>query len=122
MTGMVLRALVAHPDYRAAPEALKAADLLKSRFFKPDKYVDRRAATYWKKFQYSFWWPNILNSLDSLSRTGYSRDDEQVQEALDRFIENQVEDGLWVPFYTTGRARPEAVDRPRRLPCVQMVP
>jgi hypothetical protein len=51
---MVLRTLVAHRDNMAAPEALKAADLLKSRFFKSDKYVDRLAATYWTKFQNPF--------------------------------------------------------------------
>jgi hypothetical protein len=33
-TGMVIRAFAAHPQFRKSPEALKAAELLKSHFFK----------------------------------------------------------------------------------------
>ncbi len=95
LTGGILRAFSAHPRYRQAKEALAAAELLKSRFFKPDKYADRRAAHYWLKFQYPFWWPNILTALDSLSLMGFPRDDEAVQKGLDWFIANQEESGTW---------------------------
>lgn len=101
-TGMVLGAFAAHPGYRVSHEARRAADLLKSRFFKPDGYVDRRSKTYWTKFQYPFWWPNILTSLDSLSLMGYPGDDPQIRLALDWFITHQDASGLWNTSYNKG--------------------
>lgn len=53
-TGMVLRAFAAHPRYRQSEEARIAGERLKSRFFKADKYNDRRTPDYWCKFQYPF--------------------------------------------------------------------
>lgn len=98
-TGMVLRAFAVHPHYRHREEVTIACDRLKSRFFRPDKYNDRKAPRYWYKFQFPFWWTNILTALDTLSLIGYSRQDEDVQKALHWFVDNQQPDGLWKTSY-----------------------
>ena len=100
-TDMVLRAFAAHPRYRESEEARAAGDLLKSRFFKPDAYSSYKAASYWVRF--AFWWPNLITSLDSLSRMGFSRDDPDIKTALDWFIEHQGPDGLWKVTYVKGK-------------------
>ncbi len=102
-TGMVLRAFAVHPRYRRSEEARTAGELLKSRFFKSDKYNDRKAPRYWTKFQYPFWWPNVLTALDSLSWLGFSRDDQDIQKGLDWFISNQGVEGTWRTSY--GKAK-----------------
>ena len=99
LTGGILRAFAVHPEYGERNEVHTAALLLKSRFFKPDKYPDRRAVHYWTKFQYPFWWPNILTALDSLARIGYDREDTDVQKALRWFVNHQQPDGLWSTSY-----------------------
>ena len=99
-TDMVLRAFAAHRKYRKCKEARKAADLLKSRFFKPDAYSSYKAASYWVRFL--FWWPNLVTSLDSLSLMGYSKDDPDIRRALNWLVENQSFDGLWRMTYVEG--------------------
>jgi len=94
-TGMVLRAFAAHPSYRKSNDARTAGDLLKSRFLQKDVYTSYRAASYWTRFQYPFWWNNLLTALDSLSFMGYSKDDADIKKGLDWFIQNQQPDGLW---------------------------
>lgn len=100
-TDMVLRAFAAHPRYRESEEARAAGDLLKSRFFKPDAYSSYKAASYWVRF--AFWWPNLITSLDSLSRMGFSRDDPDIKTALEWFIEHQRPDGMWKVTYVKGK-------------------
>jgi hypothetical protein len=95
LTGGILRAYAAHPENRYVEEAQTAAQLLKSRFFKADKYADRRAPSYWTRFQFPFWWPNILTALDSLSLMGFTTEDQDIQRGLAWFVENQDQDGLW---------------------------
>ena len=113
-TDMVLRAFAAHPRYRLSPEARAAGTLLKSRFFKPDAYSSYRAASYWIRF--AFWWPNLLTSLDSLSRIGFTRDDPDIDAALDWFVDHQEPDGLWNLTYVDGKRAPDnEVNRERRL-------
>ena len=106
-TGMVLRAFAAHPQYRQLEEARVAGERLKTRFFKADKYHDRKAPHYWTKFQFPFWWPNILTALDSLSLIGFSPEDEDIQKGLDWFISNQEEPGLWATGYGKGKKAQE---------------
>jgi hypothetical protein len=101
-TGIVLRAFAAHGEYRHAPEAIAAGQLLKSRFFKPDAYPDRKAASFWEKIRYPFWWTDILSALDSLWWLGFSRDDEDIQKGLDWLIANQEDSGLWKARYLSG--------------------
>lgn len=98
-TGMVLRALAVHPRYRSSEAARVGGELLKSRFLRPDRYNDRKASHYWTKFQYPFWWTNLLTGLDSLSRLGFAADDEDVQKGLRWFVDNQQADGRWRTSY-----------------------
>jgi hypothetical protein len=107
-TDMVLRAFAAHPAYRAGAEARRAADLLKSRFFQPDKYASYHAASYWVRFL--FWWPNIVTSLNTLSLMGYSREDADIRRALNWLVEHQSSDGLWRVSYAAG-AEEDAASR-----------
>lgn len=93
-TGMVLRAFAAHARYRDSEAARVAAKLLKSRFFQPDAYTSYHSASYWVRFQYPFWWNNLVAALDSISLIDPSRD-EPVEMALDWLIEHQECDGLW---------------------------
>jgi len=99
ITGIVLRAFAAHSKYRKSIEAIKVGEFLKSQFFKKDKYPDRSSISYWTKFSYPFWWTDILTSLDSLSLIGFNKDDNDIKKALDWFIKNQYENGLWNTGY-----------------------
>lgn len=94
-TGMVLRAFAVHPRYRYSDAAMVGASLLKSRFFQPDSYTSYRAATYWLRFQYPFWWNSLVSALDSLSLIGLSKEDPQIQKALAWLAEQQEGSGLW---------------------------
>jgi hypothetical protein len=98
-TGMVLRAFAVHPMYCHSEAALVAAQLLKSRFFQADSYTSYQAASYWVRFEYPFWWNNLVAALDSLSLMGFSREDDQIKRALDWLIDRQEKDGLWKVSY-----------------------
>jgi len=102
-TGMVLRAFAVHPQYRNRSEVITAGEALKSRFFQADKYNDRKAPSYWLKFQFPFWWGNLLTSLDTLARLGFVKEDADIQRGLDWFGANQEEDGLWATGYGSGK-------------------
>lgn len=106
-TGMVLRAFAVHPTYRNAPAARIAADLLKSRFFQPDSYTSYQAASYWVRFDYPFWWNNLVSALDSLSRIGLSSHDGQIKQALKWLVDHQEKSGLWKVSY----AKPQAKEK-----------
>ena len=93
VTGMVLRAFTAHPRYRKTGEAIRAGELLKSRLFKPDKYSDRKGAAYWLKFTYPFQFTDLLTSLDSLGKAGFSAGDPDIARAIGWFRDNQRPDG-----------------------------
>ncbi|MGF7117202.1 prenyltransferase/squalene oxidase repeat-containing protein [Methanobacterium oryzae] len=95
VTGMVLRAFATHPKYRKSESAEKAGELLISRFFKSDKYSDRRSKDFWEKVSYPFWFTDIISSLDSLSFIGLTRDNSQIAEALKWLKNRQTEDGLF---------------------------
>jgi hypothetical protein len=103
-TGMVLRAFAAHSRYRDSKAAGIAADHLKSRFFQRDVYTSYRSADYWIKFQYPFWWNNLVAALDTVTRIDPTRD-EATQRALDWFVEHQAQDGLWRYSYAKGRRK-----------------
>lgn len=98
-TGMALRAFAVHPKWRQLPEVNSAALLLKSRLFRSDTYNDRKAPHYWLKFQYPFWWTNLLTALDSLSRLGFPSDDPDIQRGIQWFAAHQQQDGLWQTAY-----------------------
>jgi hypothetical protein len=113
-TGMVLRAFAAHTKHRKSEAAKIAAKLLKSRFFQPDAYTSYQAASYWVRFQYPFWWNNLVAALDSISLIDPSRD-EKVEEALDWLIDHQEEDGLWNASYMGGEGANNARTRETKL-------
>jgi hypothetical protein len=96
---MVLRAFAVHRDYRQSEAARAAAGLLASRFFQRDAYTSLQAASYWVKFQYPFWWNNLVAALDSVARIGVGRDNEHVARALGWLVENQEPGGLWRTSY-----------------------
>ncbi len=98
-TGMILRAFAVHERYRQSEAARIAANLLKSRFFKPDAYTSYQDAGYWVRFEYPFWWNNLVGALDSISRIGLSKDNEQIQQALSWLVDHQEESGLWKTTY-----------------------
>jgi hypothetical protein len=102
-TGMALRGLAVHPEYQHRPEVLAAGEVLKSRFFQPDQYNDRKATSYWFKYQFPFWWGNLLTALDSLARLGFDRLDPDIARGLEWFLNNQEEDGLWPTGYGSGK-------------------
>ena len=115
-TGMALRPFAVHPDYRRLEAVTLAANRLKSRFCKSDKYNDRKAPRYWTKFQYPFWWTNLLTGLDTLSLLGFGPGDEDVQKALQWFVDNQQDDGLWLTSYEQSRrTQPSAKERETML-------
>jgi len=113
-TGMVLRAFAAHSRYRSSEAAKIAANLLKSRFFQPDCYASYQAASYWVRFQYPFWWNNLVAALDSVSLIDPSRD-EQTEKAINWLVEHQEEDGLWRATYAGGKEVNNAKTRETRL-------
>ena len=105
ITGIVLRAFAAHSKYRASETAREAAELLKAGFLKPDHYPDRSDPKHWTKFQYPFWWTNLLTSLDSLSLIGLTAEDRDVKRALQWFVDHQERNGLWKTSYEKAKDR-----------------
>jgi hypothetical protein len=113
---MVLRAFAIHPHYRHREEVALACNCLKSRFFRSDKYNDRKAPRYWTKFEFPFWWTNILTALDTLSLVGYPRQDEDIQKALRWLVDNQQPNGLWKTSYEQAKHKePTAKEREAML-------
>ncbi len=95
VTGMVLRAFAASPTWRKSKEARKAGELVMSRFFQPDVYEDRLLATFWEEITYPFWATDVLSSLDSLARIGFSPEEEKIQRGLRWLQKKQNPQGYW---------------------------
>ena len=106
-TGMILRAFAVHPQYRHCAAARTAARLLAGRFFQPDAYTSYQAASYWLRFEYPFWWNNLVAALDSISRIGPPGAHAQVKLALDWLVEHQESSGLWKTSY----AKPDEAEK-----------
>jgi hypothetical protein len=102
-TGMVLRAFAAHPGYRSRAVVIAAGNCLKRRLFQADKYTDRKAASYWLKFQFPFWWTSLVTALDTLSKLGFGREEAEIARGLDWLVSHQEQDGLWQTGYGMGR-------------------
>ena len=113
-TGMVLRGFAAHPTYRHCAAAVTAASLMKQRFFQPDPNSSYQAASYWVRFEYPFWWNNLVSALDAISLID-PRIDAPVQGALDWLREHQQPDGLWKDTYVPGKDQPHARTQSTRL-------
>lgn len=95
ITGVVLRAFAAHPRYSKVKEAYEAGQLLLSCLFKKDNYPDRKEDIYWLRFSYPFDYTHLISALDSLSQFGFSTNDPKINDAIQWFISNQNQDGLW---------------------------
>lgn len=106
-TGMVLRAFAVHTKYRTSKEAWIAANLLKSRFFKADSYSSYRHPDNWLRFQYPFWWNNLVTVLDSLSLMGLSNKDKDIQNALNWLRGHQESNGSWKISYSKMHKAPQ---------------
>ncbi|MBN1537222.1 MAG: hypothetical protein JW908_10865 [Anaerolineales bacterium] len=113
-TGMILRAFAVHERYRQSEAAITAANLLKSRFFQENAYTSYRDASYWVRFEYPFWWNNLVSALDSMSRIGLPRDDAQIQQALQWLVDHQQVDGLWNVTYAKVRVKENVKTREMR--------
>ena len=114
ITGIVMRALAAHPRYRHSADTRRAAELLKSRFFRRDLYPDRAAPSYWLVFSYPFWWTDLLSALDSLARIGFRavraghrprRGLVHRQPGTQRAVEYRAQPAQGPPQRSVGRAR-----------------
>ena len=95
ITGIVLRAFVAHPKYSKSKEAKEAGQLLMSRFFKKDVYTDLNKVTAWETFSYPFWNTDIISSLNVLSRLGFTKKNNNISEALTWLLKHQKPNGLF---------------------------
>jgi len=103
LTGFVIRMYAAHPHFRTSDTARHVGELMKSRFFQADRYVDRRSADFWLKFQFPFWWASLLTTLDALVTMGFGEDDHDMQSGLTWFRENQEANGFWPTGYDKGK-------------------
>ena len=92
-TGTVLRAFAAHPRWRQSQAAIQAGVLLTSRFFKPDRYSGRDAASFWERVSFPFWFTDIVSALDSLSLLGFTAAEPAIASALDWLRDHQRDDG-----------------------------
>jgi hypothetical protein len=92
-TGTVLRAFAAHRRWRQSQAAIQAGVLLTSRFFKPDRYSGRNAASFWERISFPFWFTDIVSALDSLSLLGLTSREPAIASALDWLRDRQREDG-----------------------------
>jgi hypothetical protein len=116
-TGMALRALAAHPKHRNTKAARTAANLLADRFFQADCYTSYQAAAYWVRFQYPFWWNNLVAALDSISRIGLPAENPRISNALKWLRTHQEQDGLWRDSYAKGRAKGKETAKIREARC-----
>jgi hypothetical protein len=99
-TGMIIRAFSVHNSYKNSEHALKAAEILKSKFFKKDNWTSYTHPDNWIRFQFPFWWTNIISALDSISLIGLPKEDPDIKNALKWLIFHQEIDGLWKLSYS----------------------
>ena len=59
---------------------------------------------YWLRFQYPYWWNNLVAVLDSVSMIGVSPDDPDIKRGVNWLIEHQKPSGLWRLNYSIGAA------------------
>lgn len=96
VTGVVLRAYAAHPQYRGSDTAAKAAELLAGRLFERDVYADRNGKKYWSEFSFPFWQTDMLTALDVIGLIKPSLTKHQkVIQAAQWFIDRQQPSGLF---------------------------
>jgi hypothetical protein len=97
VTGMVLRAFAASPSQRTSREAKRAAELLATRFLQPDRYPDRKAATFWEQLAEPRFYTDVLDALDAVTAVGLGKENSGVRTAEAYLRGRQNPDGLWYP-------------------------
>jgi len=97
VTGMALRAFASSPSRRSSREARRAAELLATRFLQPDRYPDRKAATYWEQINEPRFWTDVLDALDGVTAVGLGKENSGVRTAEAYVRGRQNPDGLWYP-------------------------
>jgi Squalene-hopene cyclase C-terminal domain len=97
VTGMALRAFAASPSRRTSREAKRAAELLATRFLQPDRYPDRKAATYWEQIGEPRFYTDVLDALDGVTAVGLGKENSGVRTAEAYLRGRQNPDGLWYP-------------------------
>jgi hypothetical protein len=95
VTGMVLRAFAESPTWRGSKEARQAGEMLLSCFFHDEVYEDKTFPSDWEKICYPFWNTDLLGSLDSLSKVGFSAENETIQKGLAWLQGKQNGQGFW---------------------------
>jgi hypothetical protein len=110
VTGVVLRAFAAHGEFRRSDVARDAGALLRDSLFQKDVYPDRATVDYWIKFTFPFWFTDLLSALDSLSKIGFTLDDEEISAGLSWFTEEQNVDGGWRLNLLKGKSIPNLND------------
>jgi hypothetical protein len=102
---MALRAFAASPSRRTSREAKRAAELLATRFLQPDRYPDRKAASFWEQLGEPRFYTDVLDALDAVTAVGLGKENSGVRTAEAYLRGRQNPDGLWYPG---GPVRPEA--------------
>ncbi len=95
VTGLVLRAFAESPIWRKSKEAKLAGEMLMRCFFCDEVYEDRTFPSDWEKICYPFWNTDVLSSLDSLSKVGFSAENEIIQKGLSWLVKRQNSQGFW---------------------------
>jgi hypothetical protein len=72
-----------------------------------------RAASYWVRFEYPFWWNNVVAALDSVSRIGLTLDDPHVKRAVGWLCDHQAKDGLWQVSYVNPKEKEKQTAKTR---------
>lgn len=110
VTGMALRAFAASPSRRTSREAKRAAELLATRFLQPDRYPDRKAASFWEQLGEPRFYTDVLDALDGVTAVGLGKENSGVRTAEAYLRGRQNADGLWYPG---GPTRPEPGAAPK---------
>jgi hypothetical protein len=111
VTGMALRAFAASLSRRSSREARRAAELLATRFLQPDRYPDRRAASYWEQLSEPRFYTDVLDALDSATAVGLGKENSGVRTAEAYLRGRQQPDGLWYPG---APVRPDGNEKPAK--------
>ncbi|HXI58955.1 MAG TPA: prenyltransferase/squalene oxidase repeat-containing protein [Polyangia bacterium] len=109
VTGMALRAFAASPTRKTSREARRAAELLATRFLQPDRYPDRKAASYWEQIAEPRFYTDVLDALDCVTAVGLGKENSGVRTAEAYLRGRQHADGLWYPG---APVRPVAGEKP----------
>jgi len=95
VTGIVLRALAESPTWRKTKETRQVGALLLGCFFCDEVYGDRHFPSDWEHICYPLWNTDIVASLDTLSKIGFSPEDPTIRKGLSWILGKQNSQGIW---------------------------